>query len=482
MPMTHKPIIFDNVHLSFPQKVCFDRFSTQLHSGARVGLIGANGSGKSSLLKMIQGVQEIEIGKIHIPSGIHILYVPQHLPPENDSSGGEALFHRLHMAFEESPDVLLLDEPTNHLDQRHRQLFAHHLHRFPGTVIMATHDVAFLKNHTSEIWSICEGKIDLFSGCYDDYIRERKMVRTSLEAEVRRLSRAEKEIHQRRMKEQERAARSRASGEKKVANRRWLKSTGDLKAMKAEKSQGAKSRGLSEEREDLKIALSQCRRPESIVPTFDLSSKGGRERELIRIEQGAISYDGQTWILDNIHFALRSGERHVISGDNGFGKTTLIKAIMGYPDVLTKGTWTLPQREEIGYLDQHYDGISIDSRVLDVIQECRPEWSHNDCRKHLNDFLFRKNEEVYAPVKTLSGGERARLCLAKISARPPELLILDEPTNNLDLETKQHLLDVLKVYPGAFILISHDRGFVEELEIEEELMMESVNYSISPCK
>lgn len=470
--MTHKPIIFDNIRLSFPQKVCFDNFSTQLHHGARVGLIGSNGSGKSSLLRMIQGINEIEGGHIHIPSEMHISYVPQHLPPERDLSGGEALFQRLRRAFEENPDVLLLDEPTNHLDQRHRHLFAHHLQRFPGTVILATHDVAFLKAHTSEIWSICEGRIDVFSGSYDDYVRERNRVRTSLEAELRRLSQAEKEIHQRRMKEQERAANSRASGEKKLANRRWMKSTGDLKAMKAEKSQGSKGRVLREEREDLKKALSQCRLPERIVPTFYLSPKEGRERELVRIDQGAVSYDGHSWIMDNIHFVLRAGERMVISGENGSGKTTFIKAIMAYPDVITEGKWMLPCDDEIGYLDQHYDTLSKDSRVIGIIQASRPEWSHNDCRKHLNDFLFRKNEEVYSFVETLSGGERSRLCLAKIAACPPELLILDEPTNNLDLETKQHLLDVLKAYPGAFILISHDGGFVAELEIEIELKME----------
>ncbi len=123
------------------------------------------------------------------------------------------------------------------------------------------------------------------------------------------------------------------------------------------------------------------------------------------------------------------------------------------------------KRKDIGYLDQHYGTLHPDKTVLETIADLVPAWSHAEIRRHLNDFLFRKNEEVNSPVSTLSGGEKARLSLAQIAAKTPKLLILDEITNNLDLETKEHVAQVLKAYPGAMIVISHDADFLEEIVV-----------------
>jgi len=127
------------------------------------------------------------------------------------------------------------------------------------------------------------------------------------------------------------------------------------------------------------------------------------------------------------------------------------------------GFWVVPKSEDIGYLDQHYADLKGET-VLDCISNRVPSWSHSDIRKHLNDFLFRKNKEVYAKISTLSGGEKARLSLALIAAKTPRLLILDEVTNNLDIETRDHVLQILKTYPGALIIISHDQDFLDELD------------------
>ena len=142
-----------------------------------------------------------------------------------------------------------------------------------------------------------------------------------------------------------------------------------------------------------------------------------------------------------------------IRGDNGSGKTTLIKAILNDPSVLKSGDWHVPNREDIGYLDQHYGTLDPHKTVTETIHGLVPTWAHGEIRKHLNDFLFRKNEEVNAFVKTLSGGEKVRLSLAQIAAKTPRLLVLDEITNNLDLETRDHVIQVLKEYPGAMLVI-----------------------------
>jgi ATPase subunit of ABC transporter with duplicated ATPase domains len=121
----------------------------------------------------------------------------------------------------------------------------------------------------------------------------------------------------------------------------------------------------------------------------------------------------------------------------------------------------------VGHLDQHYQTLDPDKAALEIIRAARPTWSHAEIRRHLNDFLFRKNEEVTASVRTLSGGEKARLSLALIAACPPKLLVLDEMTNNIDLETHDHVVGVLRAYPAAMIVVSHDEIFLREIGIEK---------------
>ena len=171
--------------------------------------------------------------------------------------------------------------------------------------------------------------------------------------------------------------------------------------------------------------------------------------------------------MRDIYFSLQANQKMAIRGNNASGKSTIIKALLQDDSVKTQGLWTKPKLSEIGYLDQHYAWLKPELSVLEVVNASRPEWSHAEIRRHLNDFLFRKNEEVNCRVANLSGGEKARLSLAVIAANTPKLLILDEITNNLDLETKQHVIEVLKNYPGAMIVISHEESFLKEIGVKE---------------
>jgi ATPase subunit of ABC transporter with duplicated ATPase domains len=137
--------------------------------------------------------------------------------------------------------------------------------------------------------------------------------------------------------------------------------------------------------------------------------------------------------------------------------------------VIKFGDWNVPNPQNIGHLDQHYGNLNPEKSAVEIISTANPAWSHAQIRQHLNDFLFRKNEEVNAPSKNLSGGERARLSLAKIAAHPPRLLILDEITNNIDLETRDHLTKILRAYPAAMIVISHDDDFLGEIGTENRV-------------
>jgi ATPase subunit of ABC transporter with duplicated ATPase domains len=213
--------------------------------------------------------------------------------------------------------------------------------------------------------------------------------------------------------------------------------------------------------------LADLRLPEVIVPTFSLKPNDINSCMLVSITDGFVGYALDKPILSNIHLSLMSTDRLAITGDNGSGKSTLIKGILNDSALFTSGVWLMPERAEIGYLDQQYATLDSTKTVFETIHQLMPNPTHAEIRKHLNDFLFRKNEEVNLPVAKLSGGERVRLSLAQIGAKTPRLLILDEVTNNLDLETRNHVIEVLRLYPGAIIVISHDKDFLDQIGVRD---------------
>jgi len=288
---------------------------------------------------------------------------------------------------------------------------------------------------------------------------------TSIEQEVSRLNKQKQDIHTALMKEQVRAAKSRSKGEKNIAQRKWPTIVSDTKARNAQETSGRKKADIAHKKQDLRDRLSELRIPEVILPKFSLNAADIGSYTLVSIIQGVAGYKNAPCILHDISLSVGSGERVAVIGDNGSGKSTLIKAILSDPEIIKSGSWNMPKIQDIGYLDQHYASLAPNKSVLEIIQDTAPDWEHTEVRHHLNDFLFRKNEEVNALVSNLSGGEKARLSLAQIAAHSPKLLILDEVTNNLDLETRQHIIEVLKAYPGTIIVISHDEDFLEEVGV-----------------
>ncbi|HUX78872.1 MAG TPA: ABC-F family ATP-binding cassette domain-containing protein [Alphaproteobacteria bacterium] len=461
--MSHKPISFHNTGLSFPQKVCFEGLTTQIQYGNRIAIMGQNGCGKSTLLKMLQGLVEPNEGDIHVPYDVVFGYVPQVIEEFESLSGGQRLNEALTQALVLDPNVLLLDEPTNHLDLRNRRSLMRLLQTYPGTLIVASHDVELLRSCIDTLWHIESGKVHIFSGNYDDYMQEFDIKRASVEQELSNLNRQKKETHHALMKEQTRAKISRAKGEKHIEQRKWPTIVSDAKARQAVETSGCKKSAISHKKQELVDRLSELRLPEIIKPKFSLTASDIGLKDLVSIREGLCGYKEP--ILKDITLSVGSMERIAIMGDNGSGKTTLIKAILDDATITKSGSWLMPKREDIGYLDQHYNTLNSQKTVLEVIHDLIPTWSHADIRSHLNDFLLRKNEEINAPVHTLSGGEKARLSLAQIAAKTPKLLILDEITNNLDLETREHVIQVLTDYPGAMIVISHDEDFLKAIKV-----------------
>lgn len=489
--MSHKPIQINSLSLTLPHKICFEDFSTQIFYGDRIALIGRNGSGKTSLLNILST-------GLPLPEDVSIAIVPQII--ELKGSGGERFNRALTQAIAQEPNVLLLDEPTNHLDGHNRQSLLRMIKRYHGTLIIASHDHEVLRS-CQTLWHIEHGKIHVFSGLYDDYKRELHNQRAATEHALTRLNREKKEMHDSLMKEQDRASKSRSKGEKSIRENKWPTITSHAKALRAQETSGRKRAAIDDRKQKIMDQLAGLPLTEIIAPTFSITSTDIRDEILVSIREGSIviptlrniasvtpaqagvqknsttSLDPRFHgddkhhriIANKIHLTLSSRERIAIRGNNGSGKTTLLKAIMNDPNIIKTGDWQYPKLKDIGYLDQHYHTLDPDKTVFETIQDLLPNEAHQDIRKILNQFLFRKNEEVHAPTNTLSGGEKARLCLAQISARTPKLLLLDEITNNLDLETREHVIDVLNAYPGAMIVVSHDEHFLEKIGSKGEL-------------
>jgi len=379
----------------------------------------------------------------------------------SELSGGQQTLLGLVRILAADPNLLLLDEPTNHLDRSNRNTLMKLLKSWHGSAIVVSHNVELLNSWPTTIWDISNGNITIFDGCYDDFVQEKAIQQQQLVEKVEKLKK-------------ERAAKSKQHGKKKYANNPPI--VRGAKKRQAEKTTAKKSGAITTQQERVAEALKTIRLPATISPRFDMPIPP-RGKPSIQIRDGSVNY-GQTIIVDNIHLLITAGERIVLMGDNGSGKSTLVKAIMNNPVVTRHGEWHCPPSNQIGYLDQHYSSLKADSTVFETIQNVRPGWTEREIRTFLNDFLFRTNEEVSTPVNTLSGGEQARLALAQLAAQSPALLILDEMTNNLDLTTRQHVIEVLQAYPGTIIAISHDNDFLEQIGISHGYSIK--NHHLNP--
>ena len=469
----HKPIKIEQLSLSFPHKTCFEDFNAEIRHGDRIAVIGRNGNGKSSLLNILRGVQEPTSGHIHLPADVVIGYLPQVITDFAGHSGGERVNRALTDALSLNPNVLLLDEPTNHLDERNRRQLLRYLANFSGTLLIISHDVNLLRQSVDTFWHIDQGWIEIFTGGFDDYQQARDQQRASLETSLQTLKREQKALHQSLMQEQQRAAKSKAKGAKNISQRKWPTVVSHAKASRSQETSGRKRAAIENKKQTVMTQLAKLSIPEVIVPTFHLSAKTGRNT-VLSINQGAVGYGHDQWIIHDIYLFIPAGHRIALLGDNGSGKSTFFKAILGDSNIVQSGEWLLPKKNSIGYLDQHYQTLFLNEKisgqfqtVLTSISQFMLNCSHLEIRRHLSDFLFRSQEEVNMPIEKLSGGEKARLALAHIAAQTPELLLLDEVTNNLDLETRQHVIEVLKNYPGSLIVISHDRDFLRDIQIQD---------------
>ncbi len=500
-------ITLDNASLAFGHHALLDKASFQLDPGERVGLIGRNGAGKSSLLKVIAGETKLDDGNVWRATSVRIVYVPQEpvldpkhtvfeavaeglgdmqqilvdyhevthsmgeanadidalmermqtLQHELDAKDGwgmqakvETVLSKLSLnpdtpiaslsggwrkrvalgrALVADPEVLLLDEPTNHLDLEAIQWLEELLLNFNGGVLFITHDRRFLNRLATRIVELDRGKLTDFMGNYENYLVKKEEL---LAVEATHAAKFDKVLAQEEV---------------------WIR-------------QGIKARRTRNEgrvRQLEKLRLERAARRErqgNVKLSLDAGERSGK---LVAELDNVIKAYGDRTLINGFTTRIMRGDRIGLLGPNGIGKTTLLKLILGEEEA-DSGTIQRGTNMNVAYFDQMREQLDEEATLADTISPGSDFVEIGNERKHvisyLEDFLF-PPQRSRSPVKSLSGGERNRLLLARLFARPSNVLVLDEPTNDLDIDTLELLESLLQDFPGTLFLVSHDRAFLE---------------------
>lgn len=497
----------ENASFAVGHVALLDKTSFQLDSGEKIGLIGRNGAGKSSFLKILAGVQKLDDGQIIVQNNLKIVYVPQESffdkdvtvfdtvaeglgeirdllrryhnvshelenvssetllkelnelqleieakdgwkldaavkqtlgelgLPENEKignlSGGQKKRVALAQAWVQKPDVLLLDEPTNHLDIDAIIWLENLLKAFEGSLVVITHDRRFLDNIATRIVELDRGILRSYPGSFSKY-SEKKAQELAVEAEHNRLF---DKFHA-----QEEA---------------WIR-----KGIEARRT---RNEGRVRRLEELRRQRAERRNVQGQV-NFKLDSGEKSGKIIAELEHASFAY-GDKVIMDKFSAILQRGDKIGLIGPNGIGKTTFLKLILGELQP-TYGRIRIGSKQEVAYFDQFRSALNENDTVFYTLGQGNDYVEVGGKKKHvmsyLEDFLFHP-ARAQSPVSSLSGGERNRLLLAKLFTRPANILVLDEPTNDLDIDTQELLEDLLRDYQGTVFLVSHDRMFLDNV-------------------
>lgn len=482
--------------LAYGHAPLLDRANFSMETHERVGLIGRNGTGKSSLLKILAGLEKLDDGELQLRQGLHLAYVPQepvfadssvsvleavregltdlialttryaqgdgdlgrlqdeieardgwnwqrrldetlqrlHLPADtamSTLSGGMRKRVALARGLVARPDVLLLDEPTNHLDLESILWLEELLREFEGSVIVISHDRAFLDAITTRIVELDRGQLRDYPGNYAAY-QIQKAAQLAQEDVIQ--AKADKLLAQEEV---------------------WIRKGVEARRTRSQ-SRITRLERLRTQRAERREAIGRVR--------LDIATGAPSGKLVAELSQVSKSF-GDRVIVQNFNATLLRGDKIGLIGPNGAGKTTLLKLILGElePD---QGQIRQGSKQQVAYFDQMRDALDLNATLEDFVSP-GSEWveignRRQHVKSYLGDFLF-SPAQANTPVRSLSGGERNRLLLARLFARPANVLVLDEPTNDLDIDTLELLETLLQDYPGTVFLVSHDRSFLDQV-------------------
>ena len=491
---------FENLCKDYAGKIVFENINGKINEGDRIGLIGTNGVGKTTLVKLLAGRERRDSGSIRSSSSLRIFYGEQY--PEfakgasvyeivyetivtnssnlktkgtkdmaalakkslnkmglkqefwqqqaDNLSGGEKTKLMLCKVMVSDFDLLLLDEPTNHLDLESCQRLEDYLNSLDKTVLIISHDRYFLDNIPPKIWELTPHELREYPGNYRDYKNQKE------NEEKNNLKEYEKQEAQ--IQDLKRMICDRknwyASAHKSAGQDDFYRA----KAKKHTSVMRTKKRELAR-LENNKIA----KPPKAVSPAFEIINKGFAGKKLppvlVRVQNLSKKF-GNRIIVQNVSLQIKSGDKIALLGANGVGKTTLLKIITNL-DQDYQGTITMNPSLKIGYFAQELSDLNDETTILDdvlTIEGVRVD----EVRLLLACLLFR-GDDVYKKIGNLSMGERCRVIFAKLILYAPDLLILDEPTNYLDIMSREKIEEVLEDFRGSMLFVSHDRYFTKKL-------------------
>lgn len=496
-----------NIGVSFGGPSILEQVNLAIDAGERVSLLGRNGTGKSTLLKLISGTIKADAGNLEMNRSVKIASLDQEVPEGLEGSifdvvagalGETAellkMFHRAthrvstdhsEQAFAElekvqheievadawqlnqqvesilskmkldgdmlfdqlsggmkrrvllaralvvNPDLLLLDEPTNHLDLEAIQWLEEQLLAFNGALLFITHDRAFMRKLSTRIVELDRGQLTSYPGNYELYLKRRQEL---LQAEDT----------------------ANALFDKKLAQEEvWIR-----QGIKARRTRNeGRVRDLEKMRREREARRNKIGKVDMKITQAEQSGK-----LVVEVEDVGFSYDGRA-LIKNLNTTILRGDKVGLIGPNGAGKTTLLRILLGDLEPQT-GRVRQGTKQSVAYFDQMRGQLDEEASVFDNISQGREHIDINGKQKHvmgyLQDFLFAP-DRVRSPVKSLSGGERNRLLLARLFTRPANVLVLDEPTNDLDMETLELLEELVLEFPGTVLVVSHDRDFLDNV-------------------
>ena len=505
-----------NLAKSYPNKEIFSGLSFNLEKGDKAGLVGLNGAGKSTLFNILTGRLRPDDGKIFIPQDVKVGYLEQILSLDSDMtiydyclsvfeglikleadirdlekrmstetdpdklaaimdeytrksetyhnkngyaieselegtlsamgfvkadfnkkisdlSGGQKARVELAGLLLEKPDLLLLDEPTNHLDIKAINFLETFIKNYKGTAIIISHDRYFLDATVNRMMVLENGRLSSYAGNYTTFMAQRKK---DMEVRIHQYKSQQKEIER----------------QEEIIDR--LKNLGGSK----------RKRGISQSRSRQKLLdkMERIEKPIELADTMNLkfTPRIQSGMDVLKVEDLRMSFDGEE-IFKNISFDIYRNERAAIIGDNGVGKTTLFKIVLGelYQD---GGKAKMGEAVNVGYFDQEQKSLNIENTIFDEIRETFPMLTNFEIRSYLAKFMF-YDTDVFREISELSGGERARISLLKLMISDCNFILMDEPTNHLDIDSKEILEDAILDFEGTLLIISHDRYFLNKI-------------------
>ncbi|MGN7402956.1 Vga family ABC-F type ribosomal protection protein [Cytobacillus praedii] len=438
----------NHIKLFIKDRLLLDIDKLQIQKNDRIGLVGRNGCGKTTLLEVLAGKTSPDNGTISTNAICELL--PQLKRTDTTKSGGEVTQEYINAALAKSPAILLADEPTTNLDTSHIEWLEKKLKKSHSVLVLVSHDRAFLDALCTSIWELDQGKVKVYKGNYSDYIEQKELEQHQQKEAYETYERKKKQLEEALVLKEKKAERA-------------TKTPQNVSSIEAGKSKpyfAKKQKKLQKTAKAIETRLEKLEKVEKVkeAPVIKMNlpnEETFKGRIVLRAEDVQCSIDKRL-LWKSASFHVRGGDKLAIIGPNGCGKTTLVKKIMNQ----SQGIAISPSMK-IGYFSQNIDILNTEKSILENVSKTSIQ-NETFIRTVLARLHFFR-EDVYKPVGVLSGGERVKVSFAKLFVSEINTIILDEPTNYLDIPSVEALEALLQEYEGTVIFVSHDRQFIESI-------------------